>query len=169
MYSGAALSLAAMCRRRLKVVGQFFLPHAQAAWRLLKHASAVARSPRSYGQRLRLAEGTSPRGIKPPRCTSADLFFFCCDSAAALPALVNCNAHVAKTIISRPHPPTPSALCTAPTARLDGVEKTLHSPVRDTRANANGVSCFPRQLELELIQTQIAEEPMLRAEVYAPA
>jgi hypothetical protein len=37
------------------------------------------------------------------------LFFFCCGSVAALPALANCNGHVAKTYISRPHPPTPSA------------------------------------------------------------
>jgi hypothetical protein len=38
--------------------------------------------------------------IKPPRCTPAELLFFCCDSVAVLPALANCNGHVAKTHIS---------------------------------------------------------------------
>jgi hypothetical protein len=41
------------------------------------------------GQRLELVEGISPRGIKSPRCISAELFFYCCDSATALPALAN--------------------------------------------------------------------------------
>jgi hypothetical protein len=45
----------------------------------------------AFGQRLELAEETSPRGIKPFRYTSAELFFSCCDSVAALPALANCN------------------------------------------------------------------------------
>ena len=31
-----------------------------------------------------------------PRCTSTELFFFCCGSVAALPALANCNEHVTK-------------------------------------------------------------------------
>jgi hypothetical protein len=52
------------------------------------------------GKRLELAEGTSPRGIKPPRCTSAELFFSWCDSIAALPALTNCNENTAKINIS---------------------------------------------------------------------
>jgi hypothetical protein len=42
------------------------------------------------GQRLELAEGTSTRGIKSTRCSSAVLFFSCCGSVAALPALANC-------------------------------------------------------------------------------
>jgi hypothetical protein len=46
------------------------------------------------------------------RCTSAELLSFCCGSVAAL-ALASCNEHVAETNISRPHPPKPSALCTA--------------------------------------------------------
>jgi hypothetical protein len=58
---------------------------------------------------------------------------------AALPALASFYEHVAKTNISRPHPLTPCALCTAPTAREVGVEKPLHSPVRGTCARA---TCF---------------------------
>jgi hypothetical protein len=83
--------------------------------------------------------------IKPPRCTSAGLFFSCCGSVAALPALANCNEHVAKTNITRSHPPIPSALCTASKAREVGVVIPLDSPVRDTRARATGISCFPCQ------------------------
>jgi hypothetical protein len=52
-------------------------------------------------------------------------FISCCNSVAALPAWANCNGHVAKTSVSpsQPHPPTPSALCTAPAARVVGVVK----------------------------------------------
>jgi hypothetical protein len=56
--------------------------------------------------------------------------------------LANCNWHVAKTLISRQRQPTPSALCTAPTARKIGMVKLLHFPSWDTRARANGISCF---------------------------
>jgi hypothetical protein len=103
-----------------------FVQQAQAAYLRFKHASAVARPS---AKRLELAEGTSPRRIMLPRCASAELLFSCFGSVAALPALENCNGHVPKTNISRPHPPTPSALCTAPTAREAGVVKPLHSPV----------------------------------------
>jgi hypothetical protein len=82
-------------------------------------------------QRFELVEGTSPRGIKPPNCTSPELVFSCCGSVAVLPALANCDEHVARTLTSRPHPPTRSALCTAPAACEIGVVKPLHSPVRD--------------------------------------
>jgi hypothetical protein len=42
---------------------------------------------------------------KPSLCTSADLFFSCCGSVAALPALANCNEHVAKERFhARTHP-----------------------------------------------------------------
>jgi hypothetical protein len=98
------------------------------------------------GHRLELAEGTLPPGLKLPRCTSAELFFSCCDSvtATALPVLANCNGDVAKKI-SRPYQPTSSALCTAPTAREVGVARPLRFPVRDTRARATGISCFSCQ------------------------
>jgi hypothetical protein len=43
----------------------------------------------AFGQRLELAEGTLPRGKKPPCCTFAELFFSCCVSVAALPAIAN--------------------------------------------------------------------------------
>jgi hypothetical protein len=79
-----------------------------------------------------------------PRCTSAELFNSCCDSAAALTALANCNAHVTKTHTFRPHAPTPSAL-QAPTVREVEVVKPLHFPVRNTSARATGTSCFPCQ------------------------
>jgi hypothetical protein len=72
------------------------------------------------------------------------LFFSCCDSVAALPALVNYNGHVPKTSISRPHPLAFSALCTAPAAREVGVVKPLCSLARDTRARATGISFFSR-------------------------
>jgi hypothetical protein len=45
----------------------------------------------AIGQRLKLVEGALPRETKPLRCTSSELFFSCCDSVAALPALANCN------------------------------------------------------------------------------
>jgi hypothetical protein len=48
------------------------------------------------GQRLDIDENTSPLGIKPHRCESAELLFYCCGSVAALPASANCNWHVAK-------------------------------------------------------------------------
>jgi hypothetical protein len=73
----------------------------------------------AIGQRLELAEGTS--------------------------AFANCSEHVAITNISRPNPLTPSALCTAPAPREAGGVKPLHSPVRDTRACATGISCFAYQ------------------------
>jgi hypothetical protein len=52
---------------------------------------------------------------------------------------------LAKNNISRPHPPTPSVLCTAPAAREVGLAKPLHSPARNTRARATSISCFPCQ------------------------
>jgi fumarylacetoacetate (FAA) hydrolase family protein len=60
-----------------------------------------------------------------------------------LSALAICSDDVAITNNSEPHPPTPSVLCTAPTARVVGVTKALDSLVRDTRARATGiyVSC----------------------------
>jgi hypothetical protein len=72
----------------------------------------LERPPQSYGHRLKLAEGTSPRRltyhlqIKPniftlSRCASAKLFFSCCSSVAAL-ALANCNEHVAEANITAP-------------------------------------------------------------------
>jgi len=45
----------------------------------------------AIGQRLELVQGTSPRGIKPPCCAFTEFFFSCYGSAAALPALANCN------------------------------------------------------------------------------
>jgi hypothetical protein len=68
-----------------------------------------------------------------PRCVSADLFFSCCESVAALP-LANCNEHVAEKNISRPHPPSPNALCNVPTAREVCVVKPLRSLARDAHA-----------------------------------
>jgi hypothetical protein len=49
----------------------------------------------------RREDGLATVQIKPviftlPRCKSAVLFFSCCDSAEALPALANCNDHVAQ-------------------------------------------------------------------------
>jgi hypothetical protein len=47
----------------------------------------------AIGLRLEQVEDTSPKGIKPPRSTSAELVFSCCGKFAALPALANCNGH----------------------------------------------------------------------------
>jgi hypothetical protein len=78
----------------------------------------LERPPQSYAHRLKLIEDTSPRDddelatvqIKPdistlPRYTSAESFFSCCDSVAAL-ALANCNEVVyrSKYYRTRPHP-----------------------------------------------------------------
>jgi hypothetical protein len=54
----------------------------------------------AIGQRLELVEGTSPRAIKSSRCASSELFFSCCGSVAAPPALANCKEHEVKTDIS---------------------------------------------------------------------
>jgi hypothetical protein len=62
-----------------------------------------------------------------PCCTSSVSFFSCCDGVAAL-ALVNYNEHVTDANISRPHPPTPSVLCTVPKARKAGLAKPLIFP-----------------------------------------
>jgi hypothetical protein len=60
-----------------------------------------------------------------PQCPSAVLLFSCCDSVEAL-ALANCNKHVAEANISRPHPLTPSVLCTALKAREVRVVTSLN-------------------------------------------
>ena len=78
------------------------------------------------------------------RCTSAELFFSCCDSVAAL-TLANCNGRVAEANTSRPRPPTPSVLCTEPKFREARVVKPLNFPIRDTRARATCISCYPYQ------------------------
>ena len=59
---------------------------------------------------------------------------------------MNYNEHVAEANISRPRPPTPSVLCKVSKAREFGVVKPLNFPVRDTRARATCISCFPCQL-----------------------
>jgi hypothetical protein len=46
-----------------------------------------------------------------PRCTSSESPSSCYDSVTAL-TLASCIEHVAEANISRPHPPTPSVLCT---------------------------------------------------------
>jgi hypothetical protein len=69
------------------------------------------------------------------RCTSADLFFSCCDSVAVADL---CE-------LQRAHPPTPSALCSAPKAREAGVVKPLNFPVWDTRVRATGIFSFSCQ------------------------
>ena len=59
------------------------------------------------GQRQKLAEGTSLRGIKPPRYTSAEWLFSCWGSVAVLPSLANCNEHEPIQTFrdrARPHP-----------------------------------------------------------------
>jgi len=68
---------------------------------------------------------------KPPCCASAELFFSCCESIAALPALANCNGHVANFFL-RPHLATPSTLFTATTDREVELVKPLYFPVQDT-------------------------------------
>jgi hypothetical protein len=84
----------------------------------------------AIGQRLQLGEGTSPREIKPPRCISSELPLSCCCSVAALPFLAKCNEHVAEENISRPRPPTPSALCTAPSSSRGLSGKKIILPFR---------------------------------------
>ena len=67
--------------------------------------AAKLRTKTRTRRRYIAAKISFPLHIKPviltlPSCTSAELFFFCCDSVAALPALANCNEHVTKTKIS---------------------------------------------------------------------
>jgi hypothetical protein len=69
------------------------LPQALAEKQLLKHAPAP---PQSSGQRLELAEGTSLANTNMdlfkhtlPHCASAEIFFSCCGSVEALPALAS--------------------------------------------------------------------------------
>jgi hypothetical protein len=51
----------------------------------------------------------------------------CCDTVPAL-ALAKGNEQVAEAYISRPHPPTPSVLCTVPKAREVRVVNHLNFP-----------------------------------------
>jgi hypothetical protein len=85
-----------------------------------------------------------------PRCTSSESFFSCFGSVAAL-ALANCNKHVAEASILRPHPPTPSVLCKVPKAQEVGLVKPLIFLVRDTRARATCISCFPCKTTTEFL------------------
>jgi hypothetical protein len=59
------------------------------------------------GRRLELAEGTSPRGITPPRCTSAEFFFSCYGSVAGYrpwrTAMATRPRHIFRDH-TRPHP-----------------------------------------------------------------
>jgi hypothetical protein len=78
-----------------------------------------------------------------PRCTSAESFFSCCNSFAAL-ALANCNEHVAEAnIIAPAH--TQRALHGAQGSRGKS-GKITSFPFRDTRARATGFSCFRAKL-----------------------
>jgi hypothetical protein len=65
-------------------------------------------SPKVHLREIQLATvQIKPVVFTLPRCTSSELFFSCCESVAALPVLANFNERVAKTNISRQHPPTP--------------------------------------------------------------
>jgi hypothetical protein len=111
----------------------------------LKHVPAVARPPRCHRPTTRTRRKyIAARDKAAPLCIFR-VFLLLLRSVAALPALANCNGHVAKTNISRPHQPKLCALCTAPTASEVGVVKALQSPVLDTRAGVTGISCFPCQ------------------------
>jgi len=82
-----------------------FVPQALASASNMRRRWCARRE--AIGQRLELSEGMSLRGIKPPRLTSAELFFFCCDSAEALPALAYCSNYVAQKVFhdrTCPHP-----------------------------------------------------------------
>ena len=102
----------------------------------------------------KLVEGTPPRGLT----------FHCTDKAGFIysSSLYICRvvflllrkrrgAGLGKLQRARgrskyyPHPPTPSVPCTAPKAREVRGAKSLHFTVRDTRARATGISCFPCQ------------------------
>jgi hypothetical protein len=73
-------------------------------------------------------------------------------------ALANCNEHVAKE--KRPHPLTPSELYTAPISREVRAVKSLCFPVRDTRARATGISCFPCQtVTLSFLRSSVPPRP----------
>jgi hypothetical protein len=105
---------------------------------------------------------TKPDIFTLPRCESAELFFFCCESVAAL-ALANCNEHVAEKNITAPAH-TKRALCTAPKAREVRVVKSLNFPVRDTRARATGISCFPCQTSTRIfLRSSAPSRPFSRA------
>jgi hypothetical protein len=72
---------------------------------LSAHREATANDSNSLKVRRREDELATVQ-IKPdiftlPRCTSAELFFSCCDSVAAL-ALANCNERVAEANITAP-------------------------------------------------------------------
>jgi hypothetical protein len=72
----------------------------------------MERPPKSYGHRLKLVEGTSPRGLT-YHCTDKAGYIYssplkicrveisCCDSVAAL-VLANCNESVAEENITAP-------------------------------------------------------------------
>jgi len=115
----------------------------------------VERSPQSYGQRLELAEGSSPRGPT----------FHCADEAGYIDSspLYICRvvllllrqrrgAGLGELQLARGRSkyfataPAHTQRCRAlhgAKAREVGVLKPLNFPVRDTRARAIGISCFP--------------------------
>jgi hypothetical protein len=80
-----------------------------------------------------------------PRCKPAELPFSCCGSVAAL-ALTNYNEHVAEENVTAPAN-TQRALHGAQISRgYSG--KIIYFYVRDTRARASGISCFPCQISI---------------------
>jgi hypothetical protein len=130
-----------------------FAPQAQAAQQLFKmrrrRREATARDP-NLPKVHRREEQLTTVHIKLviltlSRCKSSELFFSCCASVWALPALANYSDHVTKAYIWKPRPPTSSAFCTAPTDREIAVAKPLDSLDRETRTGATGISCFPCQ------------------------
>jgi hypothetical protein len=90
----------------------------------------------AIGQRLELVEGTSPREIKPSRCTSTELFFCCCGSAAVLPALANCNGRRGAAG-NGPGTKTKKLRCTASGTAGSGLGTTIKY-LRQTTSGAAG-------------------------------
>jgi hypothetical protein len=72
-------------------------------WSARRKASAIgSNSPKVRRREDQLATvQIKPDIFTLPRCTSAELFFTCCNSVAAL-ALANCNEHVAEANITAP-------------------------------------------------------------------
>jgi len=118
-----------------------------------KHASAVERPPQSYGQRLVLVEGSSARGST---CHCADKAGFMCSSPmyicrfVLLPLRQRRGAGLGELQLARGRnkyfaaaPAYTQRALYGTEAREVGVVKALNFPVRDTRARATGISCFP--------------------------
>jgi hypothetical protein len=119
-----------------------------------KYAPVVERPPQSYGQRLKLVEGASARGLICHCAAQSRIYVLCpavhlpCSSTPVATASRRWHWRTAtgtwpKQIFldrTRPHP-----ACFKRCPKFERLEKQLNFPVRDARARTTYYSLFPVQ------------------------